>query len=133
MYHVKPSFVALQMPGMGWQFFVAALALVLAGLFLLIFPLIRAVRSRRRRLPVPRWLGGWLVGIGLSLLTIILINVLRSSLFIRLIFKYYRGWSPILPISILSPLGMLLVFDLATILWSLIAYGVLSVIRPRKA
>jgi hypothetical protein len=133
MYHVNPSFLAQGIPGMGWQFFVACLVLVLAGLFLLIFPLVRAIRSRRRRLSVPRWLWGWLVGIGLSLLTVILINVLRPSLFIRLIFKYYRGWSPILPISILSPLGMLLVFDLATILWSLIAYGILSVIRPRRA
>jgi len=133
MYHMNLSFVALQIPGMGWQFFVAALALVLAGLFLLIFPLIRAVRSRRRRLPIPRWLMSWLVGIGLSLLTVLLVDILRSSLFIRLIFNYYRGWSPILPISILSPLGMLLVFDLAAILWGLIAYGILSAIRLRRA
>lgn len=133
MYHMNLSFLAQGIPGMGWQFFVAALVLVLSGLFLLIFPLIQAIRSRRRRQPVPRWLLSWLVGIGLSLLTVLLIDVWRSSLFIRLIFKYYRGWSPILPISILSPLGMLLVFDLATVLWSLIAYGILSAFRSRRA
>lgn len=133
MYHMNPSFFAQGIPGMGWQFFVAVLALILPGLFLLIFPLVRAVRSRVRRLSVPRWLWSWLVGIGLSLITVILVNGLRPSLFIRLIFKYYRGWSPILPISILSPLGMLLVFDFATVLWSLIAYGILSAIRPRRA
>ena len=133
MYHMNPSFFAQGIPGMGWQFIVAVLVLVLSGLFLLIFPLVRAVRSRVRRLSVPRWLWSWLVGIGLSLLTVILVNVLKPSLFIRLLFGYFRGWSPLLPISILSPLGMLLVFDLATVLWGLIAYGILSAIRPRRA
>jgi hypothetical protein len=133
MLHIYPSTFAQGIPGMGWQFIVACLVLVLSGLFLLIFPLVKVIRSRLRRLPVPRWLKGWLLGIGLSLITVILINVLRPSLFIRLIFMYYRGWSPFLPINILSPLGMLLVFDLATILWGLISYGILSVIRPRRA
>lgn len=133
MYPMHPSFLVLQIPGMDWQFFVATLTLVLGGLFLLIFPLIQAIRSRRRRLPVPRWLLSWLVGIGLSILTVLLVNTVRSSLFVRWLFKYYRGWSPILPISILSPLGMLLVFDLATILWSLIAYGILTAFRSRRA
>jgi hypothetical protein len=132
MQHMNPSFFAQGMPGMGWQFIVACLVLVLSGLFLLIFPLVRAVRSRRRRLSVPRWLWSWLVGIGLSLLTVLLVNVLRSSLFIRFLFKYYHGWSPLLPISILSPLGMLLVFDLSAVLWGLLTFGILSAIRPRR-
>ncbi|HEY43374.1 MAG TPA: hypothetical protein G4O11_05260 [Anaerolineae bacterium] len=130
---MNPSFLAQGIPGMGWQFIVACLVLVLSGLFLLIFPLVRVLRSRVRRLPVPRWLLSWLVGIGLSLITVILVDVLRSSLFIRFLFKYYRGWSPLLPINILSPLGMLLVFDLATILLGLIVYGILSAIRLRRA
>ena len=131
MHHMNPSFFA-QIPGMGWQFFAAALVLVLPGLFLLIFPVVKAIRSRVRRLSVPKWLWSWFVGIGLSLLTVLLINVLRPSLFIRLLFKYYCGWPPLLTINILSPLGMLLVFDLATILWGLISFGILSAIRPRR-
>jgi hypothetical protein len=133
MYRLNPSFYAQGMPGMGWQFIVAVLVLVLSGLFLLIFPLIKVIRCKVRRLPVPRWLWSWFIGIGLSILTIILVNVLKSSLFIRFLFVYYRGWSPLLPVNILAPLGMILVFDLATLLWGLIVYGILSAVRPRRA
>jgi hypothetical protein len=129
--HTLP--LAQGLPGMGLDLVGAALLLIAPALFLIIFPLVRLGRARKRRQPVPRWLLSWLIGLGVGIISTVLISVMRASLFIRYLFWYWKGWNPLLPVSILSPLGMILTFDFFTILGGLICFCILLLISPKRA
>jgi hypothetical protein len=120
------------MPGMGWQFILAVLVLIILGLFLIGFPLTKIIRARKRKLSIPWWLWGWFAGIALGIITLLLIHSLKPSFFIRVLYWYWSGWPPYLPISALLPLGMVLNFDLATILGSLLAVIIFYVAGLKK-
>ena len=120
------------MPGMGWRFILAVLVLIILALILIGFPLIKIIRARKRKLSTPWWLWGWFAGIALSIITVLLIQSLKPSLFIRLLYLYWGGWPYYLPISALSPLGMVLSFNLATILWSLLTATIFYVVGLKK-
>jgi hypothetical protein len=134
MVHTNPDLFAQieGMPGIGWQFILAVLVLIILALFLIVFPLMKIIRIRKRKLSAPWWLWGWFAGIAISIITILLVQSLKPSLFIRLLYQYWSGWPYYLPISALSPLGMVLSFNLATILGSLLTSIIFYVIKSKK-
>jgi predicted branched-subunit amino acid permease len=106
---------------------------ILLALFLVIFAIVRALVQWRRHKPLGGWFVGWLVGLGVGLLTVLAIQFLRPSLFVVLVYRYWKGWPSYLPVSMLGIVGIVLTFVGAVLIWLLLWVLVTTLTTPKPA